>query len=83
MVTISLGSAHTGNVIGQLPYLTHGTLTLAGLAPILAYVGKLDGASNPDARLSPLEKAQATARIAHIETEGGDLTVRWDPLLHP
>ncbi len=77
MVPNSLGRLTLGtHVTGQLPFLTHGTLTLAGLAPILAYVSKLDGASNPDAHFSTLEKAQLTARIAHIETEGGDLTVR-------
>lgn len=61
---------------GQLPFLTHGTLTLAGLAPILAYAMKFEQAVNPDAHLSNLEKAQLAARIAHIESEGGDLLVR-------
>ncbi|GJE90718.1 glutathione S-transferase family protein [Phanerochaete sordida] len=60
---------------GQLPYLSHGLHQVAGFEPIVKYVGRLalDGKRDLDEELSPLEKAQNAARVAHIESSLGDL----------
>ncbi|KAI0079871.1 hypothetical protein K474DRAFT_1591051 [Panus rudis PR-1116 ss-1] len=62
---------------GQLPYLTHGLHSEVGLPAIQKFVSKLDDAHNPDSNLTPIEKAQCTARIAHIEAELGDLVAHY------
>ena len=65
---------------GQLPYLSHGLFNVAGFEPIVKYVERFvqarDGGRHLDEALSPLEKAQNTARIAHVESTLGDLVVR-------
>ncbi|EIW60369.1 uncharacterized protein TRAVEDRAFT_145706 [Trametes versicolor FP-101664 SS1] len=58
---------------GQLPFLTHGLYYASGLSPIVAYVRKLRYARELDAGLSPVQAAQLTARIAHVESCYGDL----------
>ncbi|CAL1704596.1 unnamed protein product [Somion occarium] len=60
-------------VVGQLPYLTHGLHTESGLLAIQKFVEKLDGVVSPDAGLSGVERAQNIARVAHVESELGDL----------
>ncbi|CDO68301.1 hypothetical protein BN946_scf184799.g28 [Trametes cinnabarina] len=58
---------------GQLPFLTQGLYHASGLSPIIAYVRRHPNARNLDAGLSPVETAQLTARIAHIDASYGDL----------
>ncbi|KAI0670402.1 hypothetical protein C8Q78DRAFT_1036004 [Trametes maxima] len=58
---------------GQLPFLTHGLYHASGLSPILSYVRRLHNARNVDADLSPVQTAQLTARVAHVESNYGDL----------
>ncbi|KAI0780958.1 hypothetical protein BD413DRAFT_463285 [Trametes elegans] len=58
---------------GQLPFLTHGLYHAASLSSIIAYVRRLHHAHNLDASLTPVQAAQLTARIAHVESVYGDL----------
>ncbi|KAI8998652.1 hypothetical protein BD414DRAFT_552266 [Trametes punicea] len=58
---------------GQLPFLTHGLFHASGLSAIVAYVRRLPNARNLDAGLSPVEVAQLTARVAHVDSSYGDL----------
>ncbi|KAL7283375.1 hypothetical protein ACG7TL_002805 [Trametes sanguinea] len=58
---------------GQLPFLTQGLYHASGLSSIIAFVRRHPNARNLDAGLSPLETAQLTARIAHVDSCYGDL----------
>lgn len=62
--------------VGQLPFLTHGLHSVASFSSIAKYVSRLEGAHQLDAHLSPTEKAQTIARVAHVESELGNLVVR-------
>ncbi|KAJ3535183.1 hypothetical protein NM688_g7015 [Phlebia brevispora] len=76
---------------GQLPYLTHGLRRVASFESIVKYVSRLEGVRQLDTSLSVAEKAQATARIAHVEAELGDfvahvyyaLSTNWTERIHP
>lgn len=61
--------------IGQLPFLTHGQHSTSGFDAIVKYVTKLPGGRSLDAALTTLERAQCTARMAHVESVYGDLVV--------
>ena len=61
--------------LGRLPFLTHGLHSVASLSSIAKYVSQLEDARPLDAHLSAVEKAQITARVAHVERELGDLVV--------
>ncbi|OCH88180.1 hypothetical protein OBBRIDRAFT_795451 [Obba rivulosa] len=67
---------------GQLPYLTHGLHSATTLPAIIKHVTHLGRARDVDAALSPLEKAQSAARIAHIQAEYGDLVAHMLYALH-
>ena len=56
--------------------MTHGLRNVATFESIAKYVDHLDGARHLDEDLGPVEKAQITARVAHIVSEFGDLVVR-------
>ncbi|KAI0336518.1 hypothetical protein GY45DRAFT_1315908 [Cubamyces sp. BRFM 1775] len=58
---------------GQLPFLTHGLYHASGLSSIIAYVRRLPHARNLDGNLTPVQAAQLTARIAHVDSSYGDL----------
>ena len=62
-------------ISGQLPCLLHGQRSVSGLSAIVKFVEHLDSVSSSDASLTPVEKAQAVARIAQIESDLGDLAV--------
>ena len=62
---------------GQLPYLSHGLHNANTFPSIVKYVAQLPEARDPNESLSALEKAQYAARVAHVESEYGDLVVRF------
>lgn len=59
---------------GQLPYVTHGLHTVTGFHGIIKYILNITH-NDLDAALNSLQRAQATARIAHVESNLGDLVV--------
>ena len=59
---------------GQLPYLTHGLHTVTGFHGILGYVASI-AKKDLNASLNIQQKAQITARTAHVESTLGDLVV--------
>lgn len=71
---------NTSTPKGQLPFLTHGSITLSGLLSIVRYVSKLSGAFVLDDHLSEAQRAQSTARVAHVQSELGDLVVSFYPI---
>ncbi|KAH9946128.1 uncharacterized protein BXZ73DRAFT_37376 [Epithele typhae] len=58
---------------GQLPFLTHGLHQASGFSSIAAFVRNLPHARHLDTHLTSVEAAQITARVAHIESDYGDL----------
>ena len=64
--------------LGQLPYLTHGTHSIAGFEAIAKYTAQMarNGGHHLDESLHSNEKAQNTARVSHVESSLGDLVVR-------
>lgn len=60
--------------LGQLPYLTHGLHSVAGFHAIVKYVAHTI-LRDPSQSLGVAEKAQQAARVAHVESSLGDLTV--------
>ncbi|KAH9934713.1 uncharacterized protein B0H18DRAFT_977860 [Fomitopsis serialis] len=58
---------------GQLPYLTHGLHHATTFPSIAKYVAQLPDARDLNESLSTMEKSQFAARIAHIQSEYGDL----------
>ena len=66
--------------IGQLPFLTHGHVTVSTFSSIVAFVASLaksnaSGAVDLDASLTSLQKAQKVALYAHVESCISDLVV--------
>ncbi|KZT68149.1 hypothetical protein DAEQUDRAFT_341084 [Daedalea quercina L-15889] len=58
---------------GQLPYLTHGLHNANTFPSIAKYVAQLRDARDLNESLSTMEKAQFLARIAHVQSDYGDL----------
>ncbi|KAH9842744.1 uncharacterized protein C8Q71DRAFT_734228 [Rhodofomes roseus] len=58
---------------GQLPYLTHGMHNATTFASIAKYVTQLPGARDVNESLNTMEKSQFAARIAHVQSDYGDL----------
>ncbi|KAI0748105.1 Tom37 C-terminal domain-containing protein [Daedaleopsis nitida] len=58
---------------GQLPFLTHGLHHVSGFGPIVSCVRRSPNARQLDANLHGAEAAQMTARVAHVESNYGDL----------
>lgn len=68
--------------LGQLPFLVHEQHTVGSFPSIVKYVSGLRNSdpktypnANLDANLSPREKAQRIAWLAHAESHLGDLVV--------
>ncbi|KAI0688249.1 hypothetical protein BC835DRAFT_1408124 [Cytidiella melzeri] len=58
---------------GQLPYLTHGLHSATGYHAIVKHISSRTHL-DPTSSLDPAQKAQISARVAHIESSLGDLT---------
>ncbi|EAU88816.1 hypothetical protein CC1G_01189 [Coprinopsis cinerea okayama7 len=81
---------------GQLPFLVHGTEVVTSFASILKYVSGLAETegnkypnANTDKHLSPKERSQRNAWLAHVEANLGDLVAstfysadNWDKTVH-
>ncbi|KAH9952049.1 hypothetical protein B0H21DRAFT_715514 [Amylocystis lapponica] len=67
---------------GQLPFLTHGFHSAATLPSIIKYVAHMPGARDVDGALSAVEKAQTAARVAHVQSDYGDLVTHMSYCLH-
>ena len=64
----------TLHLLGQLPFLTHGLHSVAGFHGIVKYLSTsyhIESSATLDAK----QKAQLSARLAHVESSLGDLTV--------
>lgn len=72
---ISAARSTNAPTIGQLPYVSHDLSNISSLGSIVKYVSGLPGASDLDATLSVLEKAQTTAWVSHATSHLGDLVV--------
>ncbi|KIP12234.1 hypothetical protein PHLGIDRAFT_98144 [Phlebiopsis gigantea 11061_1 CR5-6] len=58
---------------GQLPYLSHGLHSVSGFELIVKNAAHLANGKQLDDVLTPADKAQNAARIAHVESTLGDL----------
>ncbi|OSX65136.1 hypothetical protein POSPLADRAFT_1116715, partial [Postia placenta MAD-698-R-SB12] len=67
---------------GQLPYLTHGLRNASTFPSIVKYVAHLEGAHDTNGSLTPVEKARLCARIAHVQSDYGDLVAHMLYSLH-